>query len=126
VGLADDRKTNFYDEILGDEHPKVETVTVGDGVREWTVTGKGTDEVASDGRGNITELEPNVERFLFRVGKDEQHVKSGIAAPVRGLWVLRSGESARYSWTGRILAAVPHAHTLEFTREIGLQAGSTR
>lgn len=126
MSLAAERKANFYDEILGDEHPGVETLTVGDGVREWTVTGKRTDEVADTGRGNIPELEPNMERFLFRVGKDEEHAKSGIAAPVRGLWVLRSGESVRYSWTGRILAAVPHAHTLEFTREIGLQAGTTR
>jgi hypothetical protein len=123
MSLADDRKTNFYDEILGDGNPGVETVTVGDGVREWTVTGKRTNEQANDGRGNIPVLDTNVEQFLFRVGLDEDHAKSGVAEPTRGLWLKRAGESVAYSFTGRILSATPHAHTLEFTREIGLVAG---
>ncbi len=126
MGLAADRKANFYDEVLAEEHPGVEVVTIGDGIREWTVTGKRTNEQANDGRGNITLVETNIEQFLFRVGRDEDHAKSGVAEPKRGLWLMRAGESVAYSFTGRILSATPHAHTLEFTREVGLVAGQTR
>ncbi len=126
MSLADDRKTNFYDEILGDGHPQVEVVTFGDGSTTWTATVKVTTDEAPDTRGPVAEVEPETDRFLIRVGKDESHAKSGVAVPVVGLRVFRAGESVPYAFTGRILAATAHSHTLEFTRDPSLIYGKSR
>jgi hypothetical protein len=63
-------------------------------------------------------LENNEEVLAVRFGKNEGHTKGGVANPLLGLAIVRTGEETLkpYAFTGKILKTTEHSWTLLFAR----------
>lgn len=126
MSLLAQRKANFYDVVLGAEHPGVEIVTYTDKDSSRSIWVKRTTDEAPPDQLVIPAVMQAVDRLLIRVGRDPTHTKGGVITPRIGDKIIRVGESVPYSFTGRVISATPHSHTLEFTRSMTNHVGTKR
>lgn len=126
MSLRDLGKANFYAHVL-DVGKFAETCTFhpADGGPPRTVVMKINHERQSRSSPHV---EGEEERLKVAVGRDEAHLKGGVARPVIGDALVREGETelVRYGWTGEIEHQTSYSWTLIYTRPRGRRVVDAR
>jgi len=120
--FTDHRRDVWYDVQLAEGMPGVETVTYRKpGQDDRTVVVKRVEDQGD--REQMEEGETRREVFRLRCGRDKEHDKGGIDAPVIGDLVIRS-DQVQFGFTGEKADITPHAWTLVFRRSVPDVAGT--